>query len=94
MEVERVVYMNEENIKTFSMCAFFVFLFCALGFLIASIVNIAKVYIETYVVEAYYAWVKIQMFASKYLPYYLLTGILFACVGLFIIYSWNFTDST
>lgn len=92
IEAERVVNMNKEILKKFSMCFFFVMLFGALGFLVASIVNVAKVYIEISVVEVYYTWVETQIFAPKYFPYYALTGGLFACVGLILIYMWSRTE--
>lgn len=84
--------MIGKNLKTFSFCICFVLLFGVLGFLVASIVNTAKDYIETSMVEVYYTWVKTQMFAAKYLSYYLFAGILFACIGLIIICIGSQTD--
>jgi hypothetical protein len=85
--------MNEETLKTLALCSIFVFLFGASGFLVASIINAANVYINSLTVEMYYIWVK-SMFSGKYLPYYLITGILFAGIALLIVYLWSPTDST
>jgi hypothetical protein len=79
--------MNEETIKTFVLCAFFVFFFGALGFLVASIINAVKIYIESLAVEMYYIWVETKMFATSYLLYYLLGGFLFSVVALFFIHE-------
>lgn len=86
--------MNEETLKTLGSCFIFVFLFGASGFLVATIVNAIKVYVESRAVEMYYIWVKTQMFSGTFLPYYLLAGILFAGVALFIVYLESPTDST
>jgi cell division protein FtsX len=79
--------MNEESIITFSLCAFIVFLFGAVGFLISSILTAANVSINSSVVEIYYNWVETQMFSATYFPYYLLISVLFAVIGIFLIYS-------
>jgi hypothetical protein len=79
--------MNEESIITFSLCAFIVFLFGAAGFVIFSILTAANVYINSSVAEIYYNWAKNQMFSATYFPYYLLISVLFAGIGIFLIYN-------
>jgi hypothetical protein len=86
--------MNQETVETLGLCSIFVFLFGVAGFIVASLVTAATVYVNSRTVEIYYNWVKTQMFSGTYLPYYLLTGILFAGLGLFIIYLSSPTDST
>lgn len=86
--------MNEEIVETLGLCSIFVFFFGISGFIVASLVNAATVYVNSPSVEMYYNWVKNQMFSGTYLPYYILAGILFAGVGLVFIYLWIPTDST
>lgn len=81
--------MNEETLKTLSFCSFFVFLFGVLGFLIAIILNAVSFYIEATSTEAYSAMIQTKLFASSATPYYLATAILFAGIGILIIYMWK-----
>jgi hypothetical protein len=86
--------MNMETVETLGLCSIFVFLFGVSGFIVAALVNAATVYANSDTVEMYYRWVKTQMFSGTYLPYSLLAGILFAGIGLFVIYLSSPTDST
>ena len=75
-----------ETLKTLSFCSFFIFLFGALGFLVAIILNASIFYIETPSSELYVALVQSEILAATYFPYYLLTSILFAGLGIVVIY--------
>ena len=86
--------MNEETLKTLSLCSFFVFLFGALGFLVAIILNALIFYIEAPSSDIYETLVQTEILAITYIPYYLLTSALFAGLGLFIIYRWKHPHST
>jgi H+/Cl- antiporter ClcA len=88
------VYMNGETLKTLSLCSFFVFLFGVLGFLVAIILNAAIFYVETRTTDMYVALVQSEILAVTYIPYYLLTAVLFAVLGLLIIYRWKHSSST
>ena len=81
--------MDEETLKTLSFCSFFVFLFGVLGFLIAIIRNAVSFYIEATSTNAYSVMVQTKLFVSSATPYYLLTAVLFAGIGLLIIYIWK-----
>jgi len=91
---KRVVYMNMESLKTLSLCSFFVFLFGALGFLVSIILNALIFYIKTPSVDTYEILVHNEILAIKYIPYYLLISVLFAGLGLFIVYMWRHPNST
>ncbi len=91
---KRVVYMNEETLKTLSLCSFFVFLFGALGFLVAIILNAVIFYSEAPSSKIYETLVQTEILAITYIPYYLLTSVLFAGLGLFIVYMWAHPHST
>lgn len=86
--------MNIETLKTLSLCSFFVFLFGALGFLVAFILNAVTFYIEAPTNEMYQTLVETQIFSITYIPYYLLTSALFAGLGLLIVYRWTHSHST
>ena len=81
--------MNEETLKTLYLCSFFVFLFGVLGFLIAIILNVVSFYIEAASTKAYSTMIQTKLFASTATPYYLLTAVLFAGIGLLIIHIWK-----
>ena len=78
--------MINETRKTFFLGSFFVFLFGALGFLIAIILNAIKFYIEAPTNNAYLILVETRIFSNIYSPYYLLASALFAGLGIFTIY--------
>jgi len=80
--------MNEETLKTLSLCSFFVFLFGALGFLVAIILNAVIFYSEAPSSNIYETLVQTEILAITYIPYYLLISVLFAGLGLFIAYRW------
>ena len=86
--------MNMETLKTVSLCSFFVFLFGALGFLVAIFLNAVTFYIEAPTPDMYETMVQTEILAIKYIPYYLLTSVLFAGLGLFIVYMWAHPSST
>lgn len=81
--------MNEETLKTLSLQSFFVFLFGAIGFLVAIILNVTIFYAKTDSVDMYVFLVHTQIFAIKYIPYYLLVSVLFAGLKLLIVYMWR-----
>jgi len=85
--------MNEETPKTLSLCSFFVFLFGALGFLGAIILNAAIFYIEAPTIKMYESLVETEILTIKYIPYYLLVSVLFAGLGLLILYVWRHPNS-
>jgi hypothetical protein len=86
--------MDGETLKTLSFCSLFVFLFGALGFVVGIILNAITFYVETTTNQTYTFLVKSKIFAATYIPYYLLTAVLFAGLGVFIVYMWNRTTST
>ena len=73
---------------------FLCFLFGALGFLVAIILNVAIFHAKTNSVETYVFLMHTEILAIKYIPYYLLASVLFAGLGLFIVYSWRRPHST
>jgi hypothetical protein len=86
--------VNEDTLKTLSLCSFFVFIFGTSGFLVTIILNTSKAYIELPSNQMYENWVATQLFSIKYIPYYLLMGIMFAGLGLFLIYRLKQSTST
>jgi hypothetical protein len=86
--------MDWETLETLSFCSFFVFLFGALGFVVGIIMNALMFYVETSSNQMYAFLVESKIFASIYIPYYLLAAVLFAGLGIFIVYMWNRTAST
>jgi hypothetical protein len=86
--------MNEEAVKTLSLGSLFVFLFGALGFLVAIILNALTIYIRASSNDMYETLVQIEILATKSIPYYLLTALLFVVLGLFLVYSLKQADST
>ncbi|MCW4014856.1 MAG: hypothetical protein NWF06_00640 [Candidatus Bathyarchaeota archaeon] len=85
--------MNEETVKTLSLCSFFVFLCGVLGFVISIILNAASLYIEAHSTNAYVLLIQTKLFASTSITFYLLTAVLFAGIGILIIYWWKKTSS-
>ena len=81
--------MNEETLKTLSLCSFFVFLFGVIGFLIAILLNAASFYIEASSTNVYSAMIQTKLFVITSIPYYRLTSVLFAGIGLLIIHIWK-----
>ena len=65
---------------------FLCFLFGALGFLVAIILNAAIFYAKTDSVDTYVLLVRTEILAIKYIPYYFLVAVLFAGLGLFILF--------
>jgi hypothetical protein len=86
--------MNEEAFKTLSLGSLFVFLFGALGFLVAIILNALTIYIRASSNDMYETLVQTEILATKSIPYYLLAAVLFVILGLFLVYSLKQADST
>jgi hypothetical protein len=93
LKEKSVVYMDGETLKTLSFCSFFVFLFGALGFLVAVILNALTFYVEAPSNDLYVALVRSEILAVKYAPFYLLTAVLFAGLGIVIVYLWKNSPS-
>jgi hypothetical protein len=93
LNLKSVVHMDGETLKTLSFCSLFVFLFGALGFVVGIILNALTFYIETSSNQMYTFLVESKIFAITSIPYYLLAAVLFAGLGVFIVYMWNRTAS-
>jgi len=85
--------MNEETLKTLFLRFFFVFLLGTLGFVVAFLLNAVAFYLNAPTVHSYEIQVRTEILAVHYIPYYLLTSVLFAGLGIFLIYVWIRTDS-
>ena len=91
---ERVGDMNKETLETLSLYSFFVCLFGVLGSLIAIMLNALSFYIEAPTISAYSAMIKTKLFANTFILYYLFTAMLFAGIGLLVIFIWKQNRST
>jgi hypothetical protein len=85
----RVVYMTAESLKRLSLISLFVFLFSALGFLVAVLLNAIFLYSESASLTAYEYLIETKLFTFTSVSYYLLTAVLFAGLALLIIYRWK-----
>ena len=86
--------MNAETLKTISLYAFFVFLFGAIGFIVAIILNALTLYNEASSSDMYETLVQTEIFSITNIPIYLLISALFAGIGLIIVYGWKHPNST
>jgi protein-S-isoprenylcysteine O-methyltransferase Ste14 len=86
--------MNGETLKTLSLCSFFVFLFGVIGFLVAIILNALTLYNEASSSDMYETLVQTEIFSITNIPIYLLISVLFAGLGILIVYGWKHPNST
>ncbi|MCW4022525.1 MAG: hypothetical protein NWF02_05120 [Candidatus Bathyarchaeota archaeon] len=81
--------MDSKSFQTVSLSFLFVLNIAGIGFLIVIIVNAIRFYINSSQAEDYSYLVKTKLFASQYIPDYLLTAAFFAVIALIIIYVWK-----
>jgi hypothetical protein len=81
--------MTAESLKTLSLISLFGFLFSALGFLVAVLLNAIFLYSESASLTTYEYLVRTKLFTLTSVSYYILTAALFAGLALSIVYRWK-----
>jgi hypothetical protein len=81
--------MNLETLKTLYLCSFFVFLFGALGFIVAINLDALMLYIEAPTSDIYETLIQTELFSINSISIYLLISVSFPGLGLIIYWLKN-----
>ena len=79
--------MKAETLETLSLCSVFVVLLGIMGFLVAIILNALTFYVRAPSNQTYDFFVSTQLLSITSFPNYILASVLFAFLGLFILYQ-------